>query len=152
PFKGNMDLEKLRQFIQETGPENIPFGTITITNNAGGGQPVSLENIRQVAEIYHEYGILFFIDACRFVENSYFIKQREAGYQNRSILSIAHEIFSYADGAWMSAKKDALVNIGGFLAVRDNGIFQKISNDLILKEGFVSYGGVAGRDLDAVAV
>ncbi len=152
PFKGNMDLEKLRQFIQETGPENIPFGTITITNNAGGGQPVSLENIRQVAEIYHEYGILFFIDACRFAENSYFIKQREAGCQNRSILSIAQEIFSYADGAWMSAKKDALVNIGGFLAVRDNGIFQKISNDLILKEGFVSYGGLAGRDLDAVAV
>lgn len=152
PFKGNMDLKKLREFIQATGPENIPFGSITITNNAGGGQPVSLENIRQVAEIYHEFGILFFIDACRFAENSYFIKQRENGYQNRSILSIAQEIFSYADGAWMSAKKDALVNIGGFLAVRDNGIYQKICNELILKEGFISYGGLAGRDLDAVAV
>lgn len=152
PFKGNMDLDKLRKFIVETGPENIPFGSITITNNAGGGQPVSLQNIRQVAEIYHEFGILFFIDACRFAENSYFIKQREDGYQNKSILSIAKEIFSYADGAWMSAKKDALVNIGGFLAVRDNSIFQKISNELILKEGFVSYGGLAGRDLDAVAV
>ncbi len=152
PFKGNMDLEKLRKFIQDTGPENIPFGAITITNNAGGGQPVSLENIRQVAEIYHDFGILFFIDACRFAENSYFIKQREEGYQNRSILSIAQEIFGYADGAWMSAKKDALVNIGGFLAVRDNSIYQKISNELILKEGFISYGGLAGRDLDAVAV
>jgi len=152
PFKGNMDLKKLREFIQTTGPENIPFGSITITNNAGGGQPVSLENIRQVAEIYHEFGILFFIDACRFAENSYFIKQRENGYQNRSILSIAQEIFSYADGAWMSAKKDALVNIGGFLAVRDNAIHQKICNELILKEGFISYGGLAGRDLDAISV
>jgi len=152
PFKGNMDLKKLREFIQTTGPENIPFGAITITNNAGGGQPVSMENIRQVAEIYHEYGILFFIDACRFAENSYFIKQRETGYQNHSILSIAQEIFSYADGAWMSAKKDALVNIGGFLAVRDNGIYQNICNELILKEGFISYGGLAGRDLDAMAV
>ncbi len=152
PFKGNMDLTKLRAFIQTTGPENIPFGSITITINAGGGQPVSLENIRQVAETYHEYGILFLIDACRFAENSYFIKQREPGYQNRSIISIAQEIFSFADGAWMSSKKDALVNIGGFLAVRDNDIYQKICNELILKEGFISYGGLAGRDLDAVAV
>jgi tryptophanase len=152
PFKGNMDLQKLRDFIKLTGPENIPFGTITITNNAGGGQPVSLENIHQVADLYHEFGILFFIDACRFAENAYFIKQRESGYQNKSILSIAQEIFKTADGAWMSAKKDALVNIGGFLAVRDHSLYQKICNELILREGFISYGGLAGRDLDAIAV
>ncbi|MDO9085346.1 MAG: tryptophanase [Anaerolineaceae bacterium] len=152
PFKGNMDLQKLREFIISTGAENIPFGTITITNNAGGGQPVSLENIHQVADLYHEFGILFFIDACRFAENAYFIKQREPGYQHKSILSIAQEIFNTADGAWMSAKKDALVNIGGFLAVRDESLYHKICNELILREGFISYGGLAGRDLDAIAV
>ena len=152
PFKGNMDLQKLREFIISTGAENIPFGTITITNNAGGGQPVSLENIHQVADLYHEFGILFFIDACRFAENAYFIKQREPGYQHKSILSIAQEIFNTADGAWMSAKKDALVNIGGFLAVRNESLYQKICNELILREGFISYGGLAGRDLDAIAV
>ena len=152
PFKGNMDLNKLRSFIQTTGKENIPFGAITITNNAAGGQPVSLENIRAVAKIYHEFGIPFFIDCCRFAENAYFIKQREAGYADKSTLQIAREIFSLADGAWMSAKKDAIVNIGGFLAVRNSELFQKICNELIMREGFTTYGGLAGRDLDAMAV
>lgn len=152
PFKGNMDDQKLHAFIQQVGAHNIPFGTITITNNAGGGQPVSLENIRAVAATYREFKIPFFIDACRFAENSYFIKLREPGYANKSTLEIAHEIFALADGAWMSAKKDALVNIGGFLAMRDPDLYQKVCNELILREGFPTYGGLAGRDLEAMAV
>lgn len=152
PFKGNMDINKLVAFIEETGAENIPFGSITITNNAGGGQPVSVANIRAVSETYHRYNIPFFIDSCRYAENSYFIKLREPGYAQKSTLEIAREIFSLADGAWMSAKKDALVNMGGFLAVRDHSLFQRISNELILREGFVTYGGLSGRDLDAMAV
>ncbi|HEY70602.1 MAG TPA: tryptophanase [Anaerolineae bacterium] len=152
PFKGNMDIEKLEAFIARVGAENIPLGMITITNNAGGGQPVSLENMHQVSEVYHTHGIPFFIDACRFAENAYFIKMREKKYKRRSILEITQETFGLSDGATMSAKKDAIVNIGGFLAMNDEELFQGVSNELILREGFPTYGGLAGRDLDAIAV
>jgi tryptophanase len=152
PFKGNMDIQKLRDFIQKVSPQNIPFGAITLTNNAGGGQPVSLENIRAVSETYREFGIPFFIDCCRYAENCYFIKTRDPLNANRTLLEIAREIFSLADGAWMSAKKDGLVNIGGFLAMRDASLYQRVCNELILREGFPTYGGLAGRDLDAMAV
>jgi tryptophanase len=151
-FKGNMDLEALENFIKEKGVENIPFGMITITNNAGGGQPVSFKNLKAVSKIYRSHKIPFFIDACRFAENSYFIKMREEGFADKSTLEIAQQIFKLADGATMSAKKDALVNIGGFLALNDSKWFDQVRNELILREGFITYGGLAGRDLDAIAV
>ncbi|MBM3151936.1 MAG: tryptophanase [Chloroflexi bacterium] len=152
PFKGNMDTAKLKAFIGKVGVENVPLGMITVTNNAGGGQPVALENIKAVAETYHSFGIPFYIDAARYAENAYFIKLREPGYADKSTLEIAREMFALADGFCFSAKKDAIVNIGGLLATRDEKIFQAIKNELILREGFPTYGGLAGRDLEAMAV
>jgi tryptophanase len=150
-FKGNMDVPELDKFIKKTGKENIPLCMLTITNNSGGGQPVSMKNIREVKEACEKYGIPLFIDACRFAENAWFIKIREAGYNKKSVLEIAQEMFSYADGVTMSAKKDAFANIGGFLAMNDGDLAMKCRNMLIVTEGFPTYGGLAGRDLEAVA-
>lgn len=151
PFKGNMDLEKLNAFLAKNH-KKIPLGMMTVTNNSGGGQPVSMENIRETAKLYKKYNIPFILDCCRFAENAYFIKQREKGYEDKSILEISQEMFSYADGCTMSAKKDGMVNIGGFLALNDDTMAMNARNMLILTEGFPSYGGLAGRDLEALAV
>lgn len=151
PFKGNMDIDKLEQFIHETGPDNIPIGMMTVTNNAGGGQPVSMANLRTVRDVFKKYDIPFFLDACRFAENAYFIKLREEGYADKSVKEIAQEMFSLADGCTMSAKKDALVNMGGFLAMNDEKLALLSRNILIVTEGFPTYGGLSGRDLEAIA-
>jgi tryptophanase len=151
PFKGNMDLGKLERFIEQAGPAKIPLVMLTVTNNSGGGQPVSLENIKAVGAVCRCSKIPFFFDACRFAENAYFIKKREKGQARKSIPAIAREMFSYADGATMSAKKDALVNIGGFITYNDATLTRRLKNLLIIGEGFPTYGGLAGRDLEAIA-
>ena len=153
PFKGNMDTDKLKKLIEKYGAENIGLIIMTITNNSAGGQPVSMANLRETSKIAKEYNIPLLIDAARFAENSYFIKTREEGYKDKSIREIALETFSYGDVFTMSSKKDAIVNMGGLIGVKeDEGLFQEIKARTIPLEGFISYGGLAGRDLEALAI
>ncbi|MBP8225448.1 MAG: tryptophanase [Acidovorax sp.] len=151
PFKGNIDLARAEAVLQKEGAR-IPFGMITVTNNTGGGQPVSMENIRAYSKLLKKYGKPFIMDVCRFSENAMFIKMREPGYENTPIRDIVKEMFSYCDGATMSAKKDAMVNIGGFIVLRSDEWMDGVRNGLIMMEGFPTYGGLAGRDLEAMAV
>jgi tryptophanase len=151
PFKGNMDIEALGALIREVGPEHVPVVFVTVTNNSGGGQPVSMENLRAVRVVCDRYGLPLFLDACRFAENAWFIKQRETGYADRPVPEIVREMASLADGMTMSGKKDALSNIGGWLAMNSDDWAAQCRNMLILTEGFPTYGGLAGRDLEAMA-
>jgi len=152
PFKGNADVAAMERFIKEKGAKNIPLAVMTVTNNSLGGQPVSMENLKAVRELCTKHGIPMFLDCARFAENAYFIKLREKGYAQCPVREIAQEMFELADGAWMSAKKDALVNIGGFLAMNNRDWSAKARQLLILTEGFNTYGGLAGRDLEAIAI
>ncbi|MFA7272496.1 MAG: tryptophanase [Crocinitomicaceae bacterium] len=151
PFKGNMDLVALESTIKIKGRENIAMVIMTVTNNSGGGQPVSMQNIREASAICKSHDVPFYLDACRFAENAYFIKRREAGYAEKPVPEIVAEMFSYAEGCTMSAKKDAFANIGGFLALRNEELAVKCRNLLVITEGFPTYGGLAGRDLEAIA-
>ena len=151
PFKGNLDTVKLEELIKKHGAENVAAVILTVTNNSGGGQPVSMENAKTVSEICKKHNILYVLDCCRVAENAYFIKEREKGFENKTYYEIAQQMFALTDGAVMSAKKDALVNMGGFLSLKDADIALKCKNLLIITEGFATYGGLSGRDMEAIA-